>query len=60
MKGRSFLTNLISCYDKFIHLVDEGKAAVYLEFSKAFDTIFLNILERNWLFMAWMDELLLR
>ncbi|KAK4816300.1 hypothetical protein QYF61_014598 [Mycteria americana] len=39
MKGRSCLTNLIF-YDKLTYLVDEGKAvdAVYLDFSKAFDT----------------------
>ncbi|GAB0209515.1 mitochondrial enolase superfamily member 1 [Grus japonensis] len=42
MKGRSYLTNLISFYDK----VDEGKAVdvVYLDFSKAFDTISHSIL----------------
>ncbi|GAB0205952.1 mitochondrial enolase superfamily member 1 [Grus japonensis] len=46
MKGRSCLTNLISFYDKVACLVDEGKAAdvVYLDFSKAFDTISHNIL----------------
>ncbi|GAB0175853.1 mitochondrial enolase superfamily member 1 [Grus japonensis] len=46
MKGRSYLTNLISFYDKVICLVDEGKAVavVYLDFSKAFDTISHSIL----------------
>jgi len=41
MKGRSCLINLICCFDQVTHLVDEGKAVdiIYLDFSKAFDTV---------------------
>uniref|UniRef100_A0A8C3BZK7 Reverse transcriptase domain-containing protein n=1 Tax=Cairina moschata TaxID=8855 RepID=A0A8C3BZK7_CAIMO len=46
MKGRSCLMNLISFYDKVTRWVDEGKAVdvVYLDFSKAFDTVSYSIL----------------
>ncbi|KAK4813205.1 hypothetical protein QYF61_018006 [Mycteria americana] len=45
-KGRACLTNLISFCDKVTCLVDEGKAVdvVYLDFSKAFDTVSRSIL----------------
>jgi len=41
VKGRSCFTNLISFYDRVTCLVDERKAVdvVYLDFSKAFDTV---------------------
>ena len=41
-KGKSFLTNLITFYDKMTSLVDERRAVdiVCLDFSKAFGTVF--------------------
>ncbi|GAB0184260.1 hypothetical protein GRJ2_000891300 [Grus japonensis] len=60
MKGKSYLTNLISFYDKVTCLVDEGNAVdvVYLDFSKAFDTISHSILQEK-LAAHGLDECIL-
>lgn len=48
-KGKSFLNNLTSFYDKVTHLLDGGKTVnvVSMDFSQIFDTVpFNNLLEK--------------
>lgn len=51
------MSKLISFYGKVTCLVDEGKDVdvVYLNFTKAFDTVFLYW--RSWLLVAWVGAL---
>ena len=58
-EGRSCLTNLTSFYDLVTRLVDEGKAVdvVYLNISKAFNTVSYSILLKKLQPMAWIRTL---
>jgi len=60
IKGRSCLTNLISCYDEVTHLVDERKAVdvIYPDFGKAFYTVSHSIIVEKWFewLHAWLGK----
>ncbi|CAM5160640.1 unnamed protein product [Eretmochelys imbricata] len=60
-KGKSCLTNLITFYDEITGSVDEGKAVdvLFLDFSKAFDTISHSILASK-LKKSGLDEWTIR
>ena len=60
-KGKSCLTNLIAFYDAKTGWVDEGRAmdVVYLDFSRAFDTVSHNVLLGK-LRKCGLDEWLVR
>ncbi|KAF4792425.1 hypothetical protein TURU_122007 [Turdus rufiventris] len=58
-RGRSCLTDLVSFYDQVTHLVDAGEAVdiVYLDFSKAFDTVSHSTLLEKLQPLAWTGAL---
>ncbi|KAM6332271.1 DNA-directed RNA polymerase, mitochondrial isoform 5-T7 [Alca torda] len=60
-KGKSCLTNLMAFYDVVTDGLDEGRAidVIYLDFSKAFDTVSHNILLRK-LRKCGLDEVTVR